>query len=405
MLTYLKVYNKSKSEDCKMKIVHIAPNAPYNDYWGYQENLLPKYQKKLGHDVTLIITNKMHKDGNIVDIPCNDYMLNDGVRVIRKAYKHYRLSKITNFLTYIPVYELLEELKPDFIFYHGLISFSIFDVVKYKKRHSDCVVVEDNHLDYNIGNSADTLKLKIIRLWGRFINKHSIGYVAKVYGVTPWRKTYAEEYFKIPKSKTDVLIMGADDEKMNLDKRNDLRKKIRKKYNICNNDFLIVTGGKIDHKKNIDILMEACANLDNVKLIVFGSVSDDIKNRFEELSNHKNIIYIGWISADSVYEYFYAADLVFFPGQHSVLWEQACASKIPCVFKKWEGMDHVNNGGNSEFIQTATVEDIQNKINELHFTEKYNRMKGAAESEKTDIYLYSNIAKKSLEEYKQNAEI
>ena len=36
-----------------MKIVHIAPNAPYNDYWGYQDNLLPKYHKKLGHDVTV----------------------------------------------------------------------------------------------------------------------------------------------------------------------------------------------------------------------------------------------------------------------------------------------------------------------------------------------------------------
>lgn len=51
-----------------MRIVHIAPNAPYNEGWGYQENLLTKYQAKSGNDVTLIITTKMHKDGRIINV-------------------------------------------------------------------------------------------------------------------------------------------------------------------------------------------------------------------------------------------------------------------------------------------------------------------------------------------------
>ena len=190
-----------------MKIVHIAPNAPYNDYWGYQDNLLPKYQRKLGHDVTMIITNRMHKDGKIVETECSDYILNDGVRVIRLAYRKFRLPK-TGSLTYIPVYGLLEELKPDFIFYHGLVSYTIVDVVKYVKKHKNCKVVQDNHLDYNIGKDSKTFKEKVLRTWYRLLNKYSVRYVEKVYGVTPWRKTYAEDYFGIPKEKTDVLIMG-----------------------------------------------------------------------------------------------------------------------------------------------------------------------------------------------------
>ena len=92
--------------------------------------------------------------------------------------------------------------------------------------------------------------------------------------------------------------------------------------------------------------------------------------------------------------------MVFFPGQHSVLWEQACASKVPCVFEKWEGMDHVNNGGNSDFVTPITEEKIAEKIEMLKFTAKYFKMKSIAESKATDIYLYSNIAKKSLETIK-----
>lgn len=380
-----------------MKIVHIAPNAPYNDYWGYQENLLPKYQKKLGNEVTLIITNMMHQDDKIIETECNDYILNDGVRVIRRKYKKYLIPKITNLFAFMPVYNLLNEIKPDFIFYHGLVSCTIFDVIKYKKKHPDCKIVQDNHLDYNIGNKFSTIKGKILRLYYRNINKKSIKYIDRIYGVTPWRKIYAEDYFKIPNSKTDVLIMGADDDKMKLDEKDRIRKKIRYKYKISDNQFLIVTGGKIDKKKKIDILMKACSEVDGVTLLIFGSVSNEIKKDFNKLCKNSNIIYVGWIKADKVYDYFYAADLAFFPGQHSVLWEQACASKVPCVFEEWDKMNHVNNGGNSDFITPITVDSIKNKINELKFTDKYFQMKQIAESNKTDIYLYSQIAIKSLE--------
>lgn len=382
-----------------MKIVHIAPNSPYNDYWGYQDNLLPKYQKKLGHDVTIIITNTMHKDGKIVKTDCSDYVLNDGVRVIRRDHKQYHLPKVTGVFSDLDVLPLLNELRPDFIFYHGLISYTIKDVVKYVKKHPQCKVVEDNHMDYNIGNQANTPKEKIIRAWLRWLNKTTVPYVEKVYGVTPWRKTYAEDYFGIPANKTDVLIMGADDEKVKLEQKDAVRKQIREKYQVADEDFLIVTGGKIDKKKGIDVLAEACAGLDqNVKLLIFGSISDDVKEKMEKLiSGNDNITYIGWIDSDRVYDYFFAADLVFFPGQHSVLWEQACASKVPCVFERWEGMDHVDNGGNSDFIEPITVDAIRDKIQNLLYTEKYYRMKKVAESEATDIYMYSKIAEKSLE--------
>lgn len=383
-----------------MKIVHIAANAPYNDYWGYQDNLLPKYHKKLGHDVTLIITNTMHKDGKIIETDCADYVLNDGVRVIRLKKKKYPHRVITGICSKLEVFEHLNAIKPDFIFYHGLVSTTIFDVIKYKKKiNPKCVIVQDNHLDYNIGcKSCTGIRDRLIRAFRRYINRKSIPYVAKVYGVTPWRQTYAEDYFRIPNNKTDVLIMGADDDKIDFENRDEIRNKIRNEYGIADSDFLVVTGGKIDERKKIHHLMAACGGNSGVKLLVFGQVNNDIKEEFERILNENdNIIYIGWIDSDKVYDYFFAADIVFFPGQHSVLWEQACAAKVPCVFEKWEGMGHVDNGGNSDFVTPITAETIRQKISELKFTDKYNKMKAVAESEATDIYLYSKIAEKSLE--------
>ena len=382
-----------------MKIVHIAPRAPYNDYWGYQDNLLPKYQKKLGHDITIIITNMMHKDGKVVETDCADYVLEEGVRVIRLKVKKYFNTVLTNINSKLPVYDYLKEIRPDFVFYHGLHGTTIFDVIKYKKKiNPKCTIVQDNHVDYNICNDPGGMKGRILRSFQRCVNRRSIPYITRVYGVTPWRKTYAEDYYGIPNSKTDVLIMGADDEEIDFEHRDAIRKSIRNKYGIKDSEFLIVTGGKIDKRKKTHLLMKAIARVEGAKLLIFGHVEEDVKDDFNRLLNENdNITYIGWIDSKAVYNYFFAADLVFFPGQHSVLWEQACAAKVPCVFEKWNGMEHVNNGGNSAFITPVTTEVIETKIRELMFTEKYNNMKLVADSEATDIYLYSKIAEKSLE--------
>lgn len=382
-----------------MKIVHIASGAPYNDYWGYQENLLPKYQKRLGHDVTLIITNTMHKDGKIVETDCADYVLNDGVRVIRLKRKQYPHIVLTNLNSRLPVYQYLKEIKPDFVFYHGLNGTTILDVIRYKKRiNSKCIIVQDNHLDANICNVPKGIKGYIIRSYQRWINRLSIPFVSKVYGVTPWRRAFAESFYHVPHEKTGVLIMGADDDSIDFANRDAIRRRIRAKYGITDSDFLIVTGGKIDRRKKTHVLMEAVSRIQGAKLLIFGSVNEDIREDFDRLlAEHDNILYIGWIHANDVYDYFFAADLAFFPGQHSVLWEQACAAKVPCVFEKWEGMEHVDNGGNSEFVTPVTEGSLESVIRELMYTDKYYRMKAVAESEKTDIYLYSRIAEKSLE--------
>ena len=177
-----------------------------------------------------------------------------------------------------------------------------------------------------------------------------------------------------------------------------IKNTIREQYGVTQNDFLIVTGGKIDQKKNIDLLIDACGNQNNVKLLIFGSIIDEMKTDFsKKINKYSNIIYVGWVNSEKVYDYFFSADLVFFPGQHSVLWEQACASKVPCVFKRWKGMTHVNNGGNADFLNDISIQSITDKIQELRFTDKYFHMKEIANSSATDVYLYSNIARKSLE--------
>lgn len=383
-----------------MVILHIAPNAPYNEGWGYQDNILPKYHAKLGHDVTLVITNTTHKDGKVVETKCEDYISDNGFRVIRRPTVKKYPGKIGGMLKAMQVEDLLEEIKPDFVFFHGLVSNTILQVVKYKKNSNKKVtIVMDNHLDYQIGNLHEKGFYNfLLRNFRRMIYKRSDKYVSRVYGVTPWRVEYAHKIFGVPMNKLDTLIMGADDDEVHFEKAGEIRKAIRAEYQISDEDFLLVTGGKLDKNKGVLPLMEAVCNTQGVKLLIFGKVLEDIKEEFDRiLQSTDNIIYIGWIDSNKVYDYFFAADVAFFPGQHSVLWEQACASKLPSVFRQWPGMDHVDNGGNSAFVSEISKDTIRDEIEKLKWTDEYKEMLKQAKSEKTDIYLYSAIAKKSLE--------
>lgn len=107
-----------------MKIVHVCLAQPYyNDYWGYQENIIPKYQKKDGHDVT-VITSVLRYDvkgsNGFREVNPGSYVLTDGVKVVRIPYKRSPLNK--RLRMYVGLYEKLCAEKPEIIFVHGCQS-------------------------------------------------------------------------------------------------------------------------------------------------------------------------------------------------------------------------------------------------------------------------------------------
>ena len=106
--------------------------------------------------------------------------------------------------------------------------------------------------------------------------------------------------------------------------------------------------------------MRAVAELRNanIKLIVFGKPNQTLQPEIDALESSSSIRYLGWIPAEKAHDYLLAADVGFFPGTHSVLWEQAVGVGLPCVFKRWSGIQHVDLQGNCIFLEKADAEEI-----------------------------------------------
>lgn len=386
-----------------MKIVHLCLSGAFNENWGYQENLLSKYHKLLGHEVT-IITSNLIKNQNTSDkkIPPESYLLDNGVKIIRIPFQKLGISFLSNkFKVYNNLYEKINIEKPDLIFMHGVQFFSVNSVINYVEGNKNVNLVIDNHGDFT--NSAQNFFSKNILhkiIWKRNIKKLE-PYVDKFYGVLPARVDFLLDIYKTPPSKTELLLMGADDEKIEGKNISQIKKNIRNKYNISNKDFLIITGGKIgQHKKQTLKLMKAVSNLNkkNIKLLIFGSVADELKDSFNRLTIDENIKFIGWLQTDQIYEHFFASDLGFFPGRHSVLWEQAIATGLPCVFKYWEGTTHVDLGGNCKFIYNDSIEEMYSILfNLIDKKDIYNKMKTVTLKKGFNKFSYKRIAKKSID--------
>lgn len=383
-----------------MKITHVVLSGLIADNLSYQEDLLAKYHRKLGYDVSIITTKYVFgTDGEITVDKRKEYINKNDVKVIR-LNNIFNTDYKSKFKRFENVYETLETENPDILFVHGVQFLDIKEIVKYIKENPTVKVYVDNHADFS--NSAinwlskNILHKKIWRKTAQLIEP----YTTKFYGVLPARVDFLEKMYDIQEEKLELLVMGADDEKVEFASQTKPKIQLREKYNIQQDDFLIVTGGKIDKaKRQVLNLMKAVAKLNDsrVKLIVYGSVIPEMQEQVNHLAQNKYVEYIGWINNDQSYQLFSAADLVVFPGRHSVYWEQVVAMGTPMVVKYWEGTTHIDIGGNCKYLYEDTEEELIEVLRNILYNENtYYDMLQNAQGHERKKFLYSHIAEKSV---------
>ena len=385
-----------------MRIVHLCLACFYVDGYSYQENMLPKYHKALGHEVSIVASLQTYdNNGHLTYLDKPEKYVNEyGIPVYRIDYRTpYSINRVLR--RYDGTYGVLEEIKPDVIFIHGLQFLDVSEVIRYKRKHERVVIFVDNHADFK--NSAKGFLSRNLMHRGLWrIQAHKLlPYTEKYYGVLPARVDFLKNVYKLPAEKVALLPIGANDELVEKYSTSESRKKTRFEYGYTEEDIVIVTGGKINSNRPETLdLMKALIECDisNVRLLIYGIVDNPYKAQFEELCKSDRIQFIGWISAERTYEIIAASDLVAFPGLHSVMWEQSVAQGKPCLFREIPGFDHVDIGGNAYFCRDVSKEGLLYTIDSIFRNpEKYEQMKRAALSENRKQFYYSVIAKKSIE--------
>lgn len=349
-----------------MKVLHVCLANFYIDHYAYQENLLPRFQKKAGHEVEIIASTEIFTDHmRLGYTEPSEYVNEDGIKVIRIPYVSWLPHKAAVKLRiYSDVEKYLEDFKPDFIFLHDIQFLSINVFIRYKKNHPHVRMAADGHTDYR--NSARGFISKWILhgiIYKNAIRK-AIPYIEKFYGTLPSRNIFFEEMYGIPKEKISFLPMGTDDDILRKVESEGKRDTIRKFYGVRDDECLFITGGKIGKdKKDILLLMRIIAQSNlSVKLLIFGSVSPELEEKFDVILQSDKIIYAGWVNEEKSYELLSAADVAVYPCLHSTLWEQSAGIGLPCILHRMEGFTHMNINNNCCFMEVVSAKEMKKAI-------------------------------------------
>ena len=383
-----------------MKILHLCLGNFFIDNYSYQENMLPKYHVKQGHEVMVVASLFTFDDsgkGAFLPNPSR-YKDKNGFTVVRLAYK--KPIKWNRFFRhFVGLKEVMEEFCPDVIFSHNVSYGDTTVVSRYVKNHPNVRLFADNHADYV--NSAKNWWSKHILhpvVWRHYAQK-MVPYMMKCYGVTPMRCRFLKEMYHIKPELVEYLPLGVDDELIPSD-RTIVREKTRKELNCPEDGFLVFTGGKIDRLKNTHVILSALNRIEcqNLHLVICGVLTPEMEYLKRVLDIDPRIHYLGWCNAEKVMNCMIASDLACFPGTHSTLWEQAVGVGLPSVFKRWPEMEHVNVNGNCVFVNGDREDELEGVLHVLlENKEQYNHLKSlAAEASKT--LLYSEIAKKAIDD-------
>ena len=380
-----------------MKILHLCLGNFFIDNYSYQENLLTKYHVIMGYDVTVIASlYSFGKEGEEIMLSGpSEYVNNHNVHVIRLAYK--RPMRINKFLRrFIGLKEAIENEHPNIIFSHNVSYSDTTVVADYLKRHPNVKLFADNHADY-INSAKNWLSKHILHpiIWRHYANVLE-PYLSRCYGVTPMRCHFLIEMYHIRPELVEFLPLGVDDDAIPSN-RDLVRADIRSELGIPPKDIVLFTGGKIDRLKNTHILIGAMEKMNNkhLHLIICGVLTPEMSHLKHRVEDNPQIHHLGWCNAQRVMNCMVSSDLVCFPGTHSTLWEQSIGVGLPAIFKRWDGMEHVNVNGNCLFVKGEDEKELIDAITQIVNEPFYSSIaKKAVLASKS--FLYSQIAKKAI---------
>ena len=384
-----------------MKIVHLM-------YWyiqnmGYQENFLPAEQKKLGHDIIIITSNRLpyfqafniksrfQKSGKIWD----KGVLIERLPVVVESKKH-------GLIIVKGIRKKLKEYKPDIVHVHGTFTSISIQSILFQKKIGYQLFIDDHSHVKNLDLNNILIKIAI---W--FGVKFFYFYKNRIKSLLP----VAVCSFKILNTffkdfKKELLPLGANNQLFQPDLRE--RERIRKKYDIGSNDVLLITSGKLNFDKDIDILIKAF-NLVNekksYKLMIIGNGTKSYMDFLNSLINqnlNSKVKFIDFMKNAELNQYYNAADIGIWPGDPTISVLEAISAGLPVIVPDKDDAYTVlvENRAVSTF-KRKNVSSLVTSIDLLSIDEERKKIRENGQLLIKEELNWHQIAKSSIEIYKK----
>lgn len=379
-----------------MKILHW--DEMFHPSFGYQINVLSKFQAKQGHEVIVLTSDRIDEHptfksfGDNTNIEEQDVLFSKtyNVEIIRLPIHTVISGRVIYKRGFIG---RIIAMKPDVILCHtnDTIS-SMWIALNYKKI--GIPIVFDNHM---LEMASKNPLRSVFRLFFKIIItpliKRNNWIVIKTQN-----DDYVNKHLGIPNEQTPFLSFGSD---TTLFYPNENVKNVkRKEHGIKDDDFVVVYTGKLTPEKGGELLAEAfkdrISENRDIVLVVVGNSSGVYGVQVEEtFSQSRNrIIRFPTQKYVDLPSFYQMADLCVFPKQASLSFYDAQACALPVVSENTSiNVDRLQSGNGYNFLAND-VNDLRDKIRlcaELP-SSKFHEMKQNSLKYITNNFDYKDIA-------------
>ncbi len=384
-----------------MRIVHW--DEMFHPDFGYQINVLTKYQAMQGHEIIIVTSEKIqnhptfrgfatHSSDEEIVKGDKNFEKMTGVKIIRLPIRKVVSGRVIYKRGYI---KILEQLKPDVLFCHTHDTFSGMKITRYAKNAQFPIVFDSHMLEMASINPLKNLyRIYYKTFYTPIIKKNK--YVI----IRTQNDAYVEKCLGIPLEQAPFISFGTDtslffpNEKVKLQFRED--------HNISPDDFVIVYTGKLSQAKGGKLLAQALKKkLDNNKnkkvvALIIGTTDGDYGVEVESLleESENTIIRFSTQKYFNLAKFYQAADLCVFAKQCSLSFYDAQACGVPVLSEDNDvNRDRMKYKNGLNFIPDD-VEDFRRKIIEFIEMpiESYNEMRDNSYLSVKNNYNYKKIA-------------
>lgn len=317
-----------------MKIAHVCLSCFYIDGYAYQENELVRQHVLDGHEVTVIAsTENFGTDRRLTYVRPSTYMGKDGAKVIRLPYRAILGQKLMRKLRLHPgVLDLLKDIDPDVILFHGLCGFELRTVAKYKGLKPSVRLYADSHEDQN--NSARTFISRHLLhgLYYRSIIRSCHESFDKILCVSIETMDFVHETYGLPRSELEFFPLGGrvfDDVEYVA-----RRERGRNVAGVTAEQVMLLQTGKMGPRKKVLESLRAFTQTrgDHLRFILAGSFDDSIRQEAEGLiASDARIRFLGWKVSEELSDLLCAADIYIQPGTQSATMQMSLCARCPVV--------------------------------------------------------------------------
>lgn len=379
----------------------------YQPQLGYSDSFLASNFKKLGHEVKVLTSNFYFPfpdyDNTVKKVLGNRELLAgeemyDGIKIFRQKM----IKEIFTRAVFSGHKAVLNVFHPDLILVNKAASYNAIRMCQLKKDFGYKLFCYDSHLPSELERDNIFLKKIVYSIFRLFFAELINSKTDKFIAVQEKTEDVMRDYYGVKKN-IHVIPLGTDTERFKFN--NNERLKIRKKYGIKNNDFVIIYTGKLIESKGVEILFQAfnnlCKDKSNIRLMIVGQGSSEYTtncvSKLEEKCRDK-IVWIEFQRPENLYKYYSASEVGVWPLQESTSMNDAASNSLPFIANDTLGDKTRISNKNALLYKKGDHQELAKKIEYLYNNPMARKIMGKRGRELAENKLsWKNVAARFLQ--------